>query len=211
MARPSQTELAVLGALSTGPMTGYEIRGSITGVLGHFWHESFGQIYPALSRLEAQGAVRRRSPGRTSGSVFELTRSGRRRLTSLLAEPGPTPPARNALLLRLFFGTHLPDGGARDLLADAEARASAALEEYAAVRSEIEGGTEGATEGGTGATAISAAAPPTDEPARPAPPSDPEQAYRTMTLSFGEHMARAQQAWARECLAMLEGVSRARG
>ncbi len=123
MARPSQTELAVLGALSTGPMTGYEIRGSITGVLGHFWHESFGQIYPALSRLEAQGAVRRRSPGRTSGSVFELTRSGRRRLTALLAEPGPTPPARNALLLRLFFGTHLPDGGARDLLADAEARA----------------------------------------------------------------------------------------
>jgi len=207
VARPSQTELAVLGALSTGPMTGYEIRGSITGVLGHFWHESFGQIYPALGRLEAQGAVRRRSPGRTSGSVFELTRSGRRRLTALLAEPGPTPPARNALLLRLFFGTHLPDGGARDLLADAEARASAALEEYAAVRSEIEGVTEGVPD----ATAITAAAPPTEEPARPAPPADPEQAYRTMTLSFGEHMARAQQAWARECLTMLEGVSGARG
>ncbi|WP_377643412.1 PadR family transcriptional regulator [Oryzobacter terrae] len=183
MARPSQTELAVLGALSTGPMTGYEIRGAITGVLGHFWHESFGQIYPALGRLESQGAVRRRAPGRTSGSVFELTRSGRRRLRALLAEPGPTPPARNALLLRLFFGAHLPDGGARDLLADAEARAAAALEEYTAVRDEIE-----------------------EEPA-----PDPEQAYRTMTLSFGEHMARAQQAWARECLAMLEGGSRARG
>jgi DNA-binding PadR family transcriptional regulator len=202
VARPSQTELAVLGALSTGPMTGYEIRGSITGVLGHFWHESFGQIYPALNRLEAQGAVRRRSPGRTSGSVFELTRSGRRRLTALLAEPGPTPPARNALLLRLFFGTHLPDGGARHLLADAEARASAALEEYAAVRTEIEGAAD--------APATTDAADPGD-PARPAPTADPEQAYRTMTLSFGEHMARAQQAWARECLAMLEGVSRARG
>ena len=210
MARPSQTELAVLGALSTGPMTGYEIRGSITGVLGHFWHESFGQIYPALSRLEAQGAVRRRSPGRTSGSVFELTRSGRGRLTALLAEPGPTPPARNALLLRLFFGTHLPDGGARDLLADAEARASAALEEYAAVRSEIEGGTEGATERDRRDRHQRCRAA-HGEPAPPAPAADPEQAYRTMTLSFGEHMARAQQAWARECLAMLEGVSRARG
>ncbi len=194
MARPSQTELAVLGALSTGPMTGYEIRASITGVLGHFWHESYGQIYPALGRLEAQGAVRRSAPGRTSGSVFELTRSGRRRLTALLAEPGPTPPARNALLLRLFFGTHLPDGTARDLLADAEARAGAALEEYAAVRSEIEG-----------------EAAPRPQPRSPAADPDPEQAYRTMTLSFGEHMARAQQAWARECLTMLEGVSRARG
>ncbi len=192
MARPSQTELAVLGALSTGPMTGYEIRASITGVLGHFWHESFGQIYPALGRLEAEGAVRRRAPGRTSGSVFELTRPGRRRLTALLAEPGPTPPARNALLLRLFFGTHLPDGGARDLLADAEARAGAALEELAAVRSEIE------ADAAPGRQA-------------PSPTVDPEQAYRTMTLSFGEHMARAQQAWARECLTVLEGVSRARG
>jgi DNA-binding PadR family transcriptional regulator len=46
MARQAQTSTAVLGALSVEPMTGYEIRQVIADVLGHFWHESFGQIYP---------------------------------------------------------------------------------------------------------------------------------------------------------------------
>ena len=55
MARRSQTELAVLGALSTGPMSGYELRAAISEVLGHFWHESYGQIYPCLAALEEAG------------------------------------------------------------------------------------------------------------------------------------------------------------
>ena len=45
MARPSQTDLAVLAALSIGPMTGYALRETITTELGSFWSESFGQIY----------------------------------------------------------------------------------------------------------------------------------------------------------------------
>ena len=52
MARTSQTRLAVLGALSVEPMTGYAVRAAIAETLGHFWHESFGQIYPTLAELE---------------------------------------------------------------------------------------------------------------------------------------------------------------
>ncbi len=181
MARRSQTELAVLGALSTGPMTGYEVRAAIAGSLGHFWHESFGQIYPALASLEEAGAVRRRSPGRTSGSVFELTAAGADRLRELLAEPQAPVRARNGLLLRLFFGRHLPPGTAGRLLGEAEATAAAALSEYSAIRVGL-----------------------------PEDP-DPEQRYRTMTLSYGEHMARAQLEWARECLAELPAIEAAEG
>ncbi len=47
--RTNQTDTAVLGALSVMPMTGYAVRESIRDVLGHFWSESFGQIYPALA------------------------------------------------------------------------------------------------------------------------------------------------------------------
>ncbi len=186
MARRSQTELAVLGALSTGPMSGYELRRAITEVLGHFWHESFGQIYPCLTTLEEAGAVRRTGPGRTSGTVFAITPSGELRLRALLAEPHTAPPARNGLLLRLFFGSHLPPGAPESLLEEAEQAASRALDEYAVVRGSLD-----------------------DDASR-------EQALRTITLSFGEHLARAQLAWAQESLAALAalddaGEPRARG
>ena len=59
MKRTSQTDVAVLGALSIEPMSGYRIRRAIADVFGHFWYESFGQIYPTLARLEAAGLVTR--------------------------------------------------------------------------------------------------------------------------------------------------------
>ena len=57
MARGRQTELAVLGALSVQPMTGYAVREEIRQVLGHFWSESYGQIYPALAELQRDGLI----------------------------------------------------------------------------------------------------------------------------------------------------------
>ena len=176
MARRSQTELAVLGALSAGPMSGYELRRAITEVLGHFWHESYGQIYPCLAALEASGLVRRTGPGRTSGAVVEITPAGERRLRVLLEEPHAVPPARNGLLLRLFFGSHLPRGVPESLLEQARDGALRALADYTAVRDTLD-----------------------DDQSR-------EQALRTTTLSFGEHMARAQLAWARESLESLEAL-----
>ena len=73
MARASQTETAVLGALSVMPMTGYALREAIRDVLGHFWSESFGQIYPALGELEQRGHVQRVGSGRTGASTFAIT------------------------------------------------------------------------------------------------------------------------------------------
>lgn len=174
MARTSQTETAVLGALSIEPMSGYALRAAIIDTLGHFWRESFGQIYPALARAEAAGHVRRRAGGRTSGSVFELTEPGRRRLRELLAEPVEAAPARNGLLLRLFFGDVLGPRACRELLVDADRRAGQLLETYAATRREL------ADE---------------DDPGRP---------YRLLTLSYGEAMARALREWVRESAAELE-------
>jgi DNA-binding PadR family transcriptional regulator len=54
--QPNQTELAILGGLSIEPMTGYALRENIRNVLGHFWSESYGQIYPTLTELERNGS-----------------------------------------------------------------------------------------------------------------------------------------------------------
>jgi DNA-binding PadR family transcriptional regulator len=129
----------VLGALSVMPMTGYAVREAIRDVLGHFWSESFGQIYPTLAELERQGHVRRRGSKRTRSSTFAITASGTARLKELLVQP---VPPRNGLLLRLFFGRHLGPAACRSLLLEAKAEAERRLAEYEAIRKEILEGEE---------------------------------------------------------------------
>jgi len=177
MSRQSQTEIAVLGALSVEPMSGYAVRAAITETLGHFWSESFGQIYPAIARLEAEGHVVRDADGRTSGSTFRLTRSGRSRLVSLLHEPIAGPPPRNGTLLRLFFGGLLGPDACAEIVTAARDRAIAQLGTMAAAKAEI------VSEG------------------------RPDAAYWLMTVSAGEHAARAQVAWADETLAALRALA----
>jgi DNA-binding PadR family transcriptional regulator len=172
MARTSQTELAVLGALSVEPMTGYRLRAAITDTLGHFWHESFGQIYPTLKALEAAGLVERQG---TTGGAFHITSAGEARLRALLAQPFSPPKPRDPLLLRLFFARHVAPELTRERLVQAMDAAVSRSEEFARVRAEIEG-----------------------------QPGSADTAYWLITLSAGEHAARARIAWAREALESLD-------
>jgi DNA-binding PadR family transcriptional regulator len=134
MARKPQTSTAVLGALSVGPLTGYEIRQVISTVLGHFWHESFGQIYPCLAELERSGLVSSSPGDRRGSSRFEITAAGQRRLAELLAEPPVPQPPRNGVLLRVFLGHALPPDDLDRLLASVEESASARLDAFAGIR-----------------------------------------------------------------------------
>ncbi|HWR84462.1 MAG TPA: PadR family transcriptional regulator [Rhodoglobus sp.] len=173
----AQTDLAVLAALSVEPMTGYRLREAILRDLGAFWSESFGQIYPAITRLREQGFVATEHGERTGSSVHRLTEAGRTRLVELLREPATSPPPRNGLLLRLFFGDALGPEACRALVADARGRAEALLTELAAVRRDAD--AERA----------------------------PELPYRLITISAGEHAARAWIAWADETDAVLAALT----
>ena len=58
MPRNNRTDFAVLGFLSRQSMTAYEIKTRLErGATHHFWRESFGQLYPALKRMEDAGLV----------------------------------------------------------------------------------------------------------------------------------------------------------
>lgn len=134
MARPApQTELAVLGALSIAPMSGYRLRAEIRDTLGHFWTESFGQIYPTLSRLESSALVGRDDAGR-----FTITDDGLARLRDLLRTPPESGPPRDGLLLRLFFGRRIGRQACLDLLAETEQQVTRSLAELAAVRATLD-------------------------------------------------------------------------
>jgi DNA-binding PadR family transcriptional regulator len=159
-------------------MSGYAVRAAITETLGHFWSESFGQIYPTLSRLETEALVVRDAEGKTSGSTYRLTAAGRTRLVDLLREPIPAVPPRNGTLLRLFFGGLLGVEECRQILADARERAV----EQLAVLTSIRRGLEAEIA------------------------HDPDALYRLITVLAGQHSARAAIAWAEESVALLDAA-----
>jgi DNA-binding PadR family transcriptional regulator len=51
-------DLAVLGLLRDGPRHGYELKQRCSDIVGGLWGISFGSLYPALRRLERDGAIR---------------------------------------------------------------------------------------------------------------------------------------------------------
>ena len=107
MARSGRTRYTVLGVLTLGPRSGYDIKKFIEGTTNNFWRESFGQIYPALKQLAAEGLVAKSSSGRAdrpSRIVYEITAAGRRELRIWLKEPHAREVPRVELLLKLFFG-----------------------------------------------------------------------------------------------------------
>ena len=101
----------LLGLLSVAPMSGYDLGQNIRASVGFFWNESYGQIYPNLKNLAAEGLVTsktERQKGRPDRHIYSITKKGRERLAAWLAvEPQPEIP-RNELLLKLFFGAQVP-------------------------------------------------------------------------------------------------------
>jgi DNA-binding PadR family transcriptional regulator len=101
----------LLGLLTIGPMSGYDLGQAIRTSVGFFWNESYGQIYPNLKNLAAEGLVTsktERKKGKPERHIYSITKKGRERLAAWLAvAPQPEIP-RNELLLKLFFGAQVP-------------------------------------------------------------------------------------------------------
>jgi DNA-binding PadR family transcriptional regulator len=112
----SRTAYVILGMLSIQPnLSGYEIHKAIEANFGSFWGESYGQIYPSLKRLAAEGLIEPgklvSGPGRRR-QMYTLTDAGRASLREWLALPFQNDPPRNEFLLKLFFGGEAAPGTA---------------------------------------------------------------------------------------------------
>ena len=69
----------ILGLLSLGPRSGYEIKAAVDRSTRFFWAASYGQIYPELRRLEGEGLVEGEDApnGGRARRVYRLTSAGR--------------------------------------------------------------------------------------------------------------------------------------
>lgn len=104
----NQTAYVILGILAIHPdQSGYEIRKTVQQTVGFFWGESYGQIYPTLKRLAAEGLIipsASTSKTRPRRQEYSITAAGQLRLQEWLAIPYRDDPPRDEFLLKLFFG-----------------------------------------------------------------------------------------------------------
>jgi DNA-binding PadR family transcriptional regulator len=172
----------LLGLLTIGPMSGYDLGQAIRTSVGFFWNESYGQIYPNLKNLAAEGLVTsktERQKGKPDRHIYSITKRGRERLAAWLAIAPQAEIPRNELLLKLFFGAQVP---AEILIGYVETMVEI---ERALVRKCIEAGK-----------AVSAQE------------QYPDTPYWKMTARFGQLELEAHLRWGEEALAELRKIAK---
>lgn len=181
--RESSSRFAILGMLSLGPQSGYDIKKLIDRSIAHFWSESFGQIYPILRGLEADGLAERRShrgEGKPDRYVYSITPRGQAELRRWLTRPSRPESFRSELLLRLFLGGRvLPEDSLRQVH-EFKARQAELLGAYADIERRLRRERAG----------------------------HPDLPYWLITLRYGRSRAAALVRWAEDTLHSLERLRR---
>jgi DNA-binding PadR family transcriptional regulator len=151
--------------------------------VAHFWSESYGQLYPALKKLESAGLVTKRTePGQKRDKhIYTITPTGRERLQEwLAASPKPQPP-RSELLLKLFFLSPESASVSAEHVSRVRVTALEDLRHFGFLAEKL----------------------------RHLHAGNPQLQQWLYTLSFGRHRAEAIVDWADETLASLEAAQTA--
>jgi len=181
MAAQNRTAFAILGFLTLGPMSGYDIKKLVEESTENFWSESFGQIYPALRRLAGDGLIEKEeapSEGGRPRHVYSINDRGREAFAAWQREPTDPPPVRIELLLKLFFGARCDRATNRQQILAYREQMERDLERYQSINERLHRERADAA----------------DLP------------YWLLTLRFGERDRAAHIAWCDEALAILEGL-----
>ena len=180
MPRENTSRYAVLGMLTRGPRTGYDIRREIGLSVRHFWSESYGQVYPGLKELVRDGLATVEAAGgdgRPERKLYTLTDAGLAELRRWLGKPVVPQPSRNELLLKLFFGRYADPDQLVAVVERARARQADAIAEYEAIVARLHASADAFT------------------------PSDLRD--RLFTLRYGMVVGEAALRWLDETLAAL--------
>lgn len=108
MAKTNTTIYIILGLLEHEDLSGYDIKKKIDYMISHFWDVGYGQIYPTLKTLEAEGLITKIYSGSSKGpekNLYSITQSGKEVLQGWLAIPETKEYTKYEILLKLFFSS----------------------------------------------------------------------------------------------------------
>ncbi|MBH0330809.1 transcriptional regulator [Brevibacillus brevis] len=109
----------ILGFLSYGEMSGYDIKQAFTNSVGFFYDASFGAIYPALRKLEEEGFVTKQEiiqSGKPNKILYRITEAGKQSFRQEIQTPILPPVLRSDMLVKIFFGKSRTIDEQKDLL-----------------------------------------------------------------------------------------------
>ena len=181
MSKENKSKYAVLGALSVSPGSGYDIKKMMERGTSYFWNESYGQIYPILKQLMEEGLATSRAEkqeGKPERYVYTLTERGMEELQNWLTEPVEYVVERNELLLKLYFGAHIPREKNIEHVQTFQRLQTQLLKKYENIEIGLQAGRA----------------------------SNPELLYPLLTLRYGIHRIQALLAWCEETLATLQAL-----
>ncbi len=122
----------ILLGLLQSPASGYDLRNEFLEGARHFWSAEFGQIYPALAKMERQGWLKshtEESPKGPPRKVYRRTAKGDRELAQWLAQGPIMGTERFAYLAQLIFLGELHDlAQTRQFLQQLRAKQASLLE-----------------------------------------------------------------------------------
>jgi len=170
----SKTDLAILGMLTVEPMSGYDMKQFCEQSLAHFWHESFGNLYPRLKRLANNGLIKgNRVPSERGPDaiLYSLTTRGRTRLQTWLLEPPEAEHVRSEFMLKFFFGAHAPADVIDQMLLEYEQQQTRIRQHYKII----------------------------EETLRSADDEREESFFWLLSLRRGQLLTAARLRWCREC------------
>jgi DNA-binding PadR family transcriptional regulator len=109
---------ALLALLEEGPKYGLQLRQEFESRTGEVWPLNVGQVYTTLQRLERDGLVASDDPeGEGPQKGFRITPAGGRELAEWLrTPPGPLPPPRDELVIKVLVAVRLPGVDAHEVI-----------------------------------------------------------------------------------------------
>jgi DNA-binding PadR family transcriptional regulator len=129
------TEAVVLGLLSEGERSGYDLLKRAEGSVAYMWTPAKSHLYAVLPRLVDAGLARRRNvrqQSRPDKQLYRLTPAGTAAVRQWV-ETAP-PASWDELLLKVFFAKLASRDAVIGQLEDAREEQSAQLAEYEGVR-----------------------------------------------------------------------------
>jgi PadR family transcriptional regulator AphA len=182
MPREMKTKYAVLGFLSRGPLSGYDIKRTIDETLGNLWSESYGQLYPILQKLTDDGLVTKtvyRQAGRPDRHTYTITEKGLQTLQTWLSRPSEPHRERIEVLLKLMFGAHAPIAESIQQVERFRGEHQTLLDQYRRVEAQLQQEQS----------------------------DSPDLPFRLMTVRCGVQMSRALVNWCDDTLAVLNQMA----
>lgn len=105
------TSYAVLGLLTYGERSGYDLTKLVEQSIGFFFTPAKSQIYSELKRLVSLGYASEREveqEGRPDKRIYTVTDEGREALRGWLEGPDvPPDEVKSTFMVKLFFGHHM--------------------------------------------------------------------------------------------------------